>query len=359
MAITRPNLLNMLLPVRLRGLRAQLVQKILSRRFWIKYKNTIGQRKVIYTLTPTPELRNVGDHAQVVAIYKWIAKHFPGLPIIEMDKNESTQLVKVLKRVVSPDDFILIHSGGNLGDRGIWSETARRAIISNFPDNQIVSLPQTIFFSETPKGWEERERSRAIYGRHSNLTVIGRDPRSGELAKELFPDAHSFCVPDFVLSLDPRPGRAPDTDSPNVLLCLRLDNESVMDAPARQALADAIPYDTEFYDTTIDESIEREDRVSVLDQVLSLFASKDAVVTDRFHGVIFSVLAGRPTVVLRTVDHKLTSALHWFDSVSFVKFAASPEDVPQVLEAVLKTKDFSTPDWNELYFDGILEKVSK
>ena len=83
----------------------------------------------------------------------------------------------------------------------------------------------------------------------------------------------------------------------------------ILKQPARRRLADSIKHNTELYDTTITESIKRGDRRKWLDVVLELFASKDAVVTDRFHGLIFSVLTRRPTVVLRTVDHKLESAL--------------------------------------------------
>lgn len=317
------------------------------------------QKKVVYALTPTPGLRNIGDHAQVVAIFDWIAKHFPGLPVVEVDKDECTKSIEGVKQVVGKEDVIVLHSGGNLGNRGMWSETARRTIISNFPNNQIISLPQTIFFSDTPEGQKQRGISEQIYRKHPDLTVIGRDPRSGELAKELFPNAKSFCIPDFVLSMEPRPGKEVDRENPKVLLCLRLDDESVLKQEDREKLADSLPFETDFFDTTIPQRIERSDREYWVDDTLERFGRYDAIVTDRFHGLIFAVLTRRPTAVLRTVDHKLTSAFHWFDEVNFAKFAESPAAVEETLNEMLQVESFNAPDWNELYFDRILEHIEE
>src|SRR5262245_41863365 len=41
--------------------------------------------RAIYALTPTASLRNVGDQAQVVAIERWLARHYPDHPVVELD----------------------------------------------------------------------------------------------------------------------------------------------------------------------------------------------------------------------------------------------------------------------------------
>lgn len=310
------------------------------------------RRKLIYALTPPAHLSNVGDHAQAVAIHRWLAKHFADLPVIELDKDESRFFLSTLKKIVSPSDLIFLHSGGNLGDRGIYSEAIRRSIISEFPQNRIVSLPQTIYFSSSANGEREKQTSRQIYAQHSHLTVIGRDPRSGDLAKELFPRATSFCMPDFVLSLPPRqPG--PIKHPPKILLCLRLDDESAITPDQRQAIARSLPYDCTFFDTTLPRRIARGVREKVLNETLALFSSADLVVTDRYHGLIFTILCRKPCVVLPTVDHKLTSAMHWFKLVPYVAFAREIADVPRLVEYGLAINERDTPDWESEYFDKI------
>ena len=325
--------------------------------FAYTYKHLKGKHKIIYTLTPPPRLSNVGDHAQVVAIRAWFAKHFDGLPVVEVDKDQCRDLLPALQWLIQPDDLFFLHSGGNLGDRGKWSESIRRLLISTFPENKIISLPQTIYFSDTPTGRAEKDISCQIYAGHPNLTVIGRDPQSGKLAQELFPKANTLCMPDFVLSLPPR-GTDQRNNPPKILLCLRLDDESALTAEQRQEFAQQLPYECTYFDTTLDYPIEVDKREAVLEETLRLFLDADVVVTDRYHGLIFTVLCQKPCVVLQTVDHKLTSAMHWFKDVPFVVFAKDTHEVPGLVEHCLTIESRETPDWNATYFDQLPELVN-
>ena len=184
-------------------------------------------RKIIYALTPPPKLNNIGDHAQVVAIRAWIEKHFNNLPVIELDKNEAKYFLPALKWLVQSSDVFFLQSGGNLGDRGMWSEPIRRLLIDVFKNNKIISLPQTIYFSDTPKGHREKSCSSRIYRAHPDLTIITRDSKSEELSKKLFPNARSFSMPDFVLSLNITNSQTKNKP-PKILLCLRQDNQSTI-----------------------------------------------------------------------------------------------------------------------------------
>jgi pyruvyl transferase EpsI len=311
--------------------------------------------RVIYALTPTANLRNVGDQAQVVAIERWLARHYPAHPVVELDKNLILACIEDMKRRVTPRDLIFLHSGGNLGDRGRWSEAARRSMIEAFPDNRIVSLPQTIFFSDTPLGRHEREISRGIYGRHRHLTVMGRDQISGELAAELFPQAQIATMPDFVLSLKAEDFKlSPDpAHADRIMLCLRQDDESTFDQRQRLALMQALGRPATLYDTTLDHDIPAAHRMRVLTETLSLFSGHQAVVTDRFHGLIFAIICRKPAVVLPTVDHKLTSAIAWFKDIANVQLCADLAEVQEMLKRVMTTPMTEYPDFNRLYFDQL------
>ncbi len=313
-------------------------------------------RKVVYALTPTPDLKNIGDHAQVVAIEQWLDQFLPGLPRVEVDKNETTVYLDLLQSWVSDEDLIFLHSGGNLGDRGIWSETARRAIIQGFPNNRIISLPQTIFFSDTEKGQEEKENSRRIYARHDQLTVMARDRVSGELADELFPSATVHTAPDFVLSL-PVVAESARPAEPQVLFLLRRDTESRFSEKERDELTGVVSYSTTSWDTTLDEPIERTQRREELDAALARLRASSVVVTDRFHGLIFAVLTRTPCVVLPTTDHKLSSAIDWFADVPYVFYCPDPAEIPAHVEEALQCSERETPNWNELYFHPLAEKL--
>jgi len=324
--------------------------------FAYSHRELKNQPKIIYSLTPPPYLKNVGDHAQVIAIRAWLDKHFGQLKIMEMDKDRGNYFLPALRWLVNREDIFFLHSGGNLGDRAKWSESMRREIIRSFPRNQIISLPQTIFFSDTPKGQAEQQTTRRIYSKHPNLTVIGRDPRSGELAAELFPQAKSFCMPDFVLSLPLRHSEL-SSDSTKVLLCLRLDMESALTPKQRQEIGESLPYDCTYYDTTLEKEIEIDRREATLNETLAKFLAADVVVTDRYHGLIFTVLCQKPCVVLRTVDHKLTSAIHWFEDIPNVMFGKDLAEIPELVERCLQIENSKIIDWSETYFDKIPQLV--
>lgn len=346
--------MSILAKIRRKAVNAFKRSALIPQNIWFAYQNRhLRQKcKIIYALTPPPELKNVGDQAQAIAINAWLRKNFPSLPILEVNKQESKEFMPALKWLIQPEDLIFLHSGGNLGDRGIWSESIRRLIIINFSKNKIVSLPQTIYFSDTPTGIKERENTRRIYANHPNLTVMGRDLRSGELAAELFPKAKTFCMPDFVLSMSPRESNGKNNPL-KVLLCLRLDDESALTPEQREEIANRLPYQCSYYDTTIDEPIAASQRETFLENTLKLFQSNDAVVTDRYHGLIFAIICRKPCVVLPTVDHKLTSAIDWFKDVPFVIFAHNIEEIPSLVDRCLMVENRVAPDWNKDYFDKI------
>lgn len=325
---------------------------ILNIKFFLDHKHLQNQLKILYALTPPPKLKNIGDHAQSVAINAWLTRHFPATAVIELDKEQSRYFFPGIKRLLTPKDIIFLHSGGNLGDRGIWSERIRRFLIKNLPNNTIISLPQTIYFSDTQNGRIQKEITQKIYQSHPDLVVIGRDPYSGNLAEDLFPNAQTFCMPDFVLSLPPKSTEIRNK-APKILLCLRLDNESALSVEQRQTMASRLSYDCTYYDTTLDDPIPLDKRAEILEDSLRLFLSHDVVITDRYHGLIFTVLCQKPCIVLRTVDHKLTSAIHWFKDMSSVVFAETLEELPEIVNSCLENEDRSAPDWNTVYFDKI------
>jgi pyruvyl transferase EpsO len=93
--------------------------------------------------------------------------------------------------------LILLQGGGNFGD--IWksAQEFRRKIISEFPDNQIIILPQTVFYEDIKKLKADAE----LFAKHTNLTICARDKISYQILKKYFrndiilvPDM-AFCIP--------------------------------------------------------------------------------------------------------------------------------------------------------------------
>lgn len=336
----------------------KLEAKCWNVRFKLKKRNSILQankRKIVYVLVPPAELANIGDHAQVVAIRQWFRRHYPEFPVLEVDKNEVIYGQKILKNIINIDDVIFIHSGGNLGDRGRWSETGRRMMIQNFPQNRIISLPQTIYFSDTVEGIKEKEITKKIYSQHNRLTVIGRDKESGKLALELFPSAQVLTIPDFVLSLQLEDFNLSSDfyQNDNIIACLRRDSESKFNSEERENIIKSCGPNPKVVDTTIDSPIDITKRQEIIREFLIIVLNHKAMVTDRFHGTIFAVICGKPTLVLPTVDHKLTSAVEWFDGINTVKFCPAISEVEDMIEQLLKYERVELINFREKYFDKL------
>lgn len=312
-------------------------------------------QRILYGLVPTAELRNVGDHAQIVAIQAWMARHYPGIPVVELDKNVVFACQDEIALRARPNDLVFLHSGGNLGDRGIWSETARRILIEILPNNRIVSLPQTIYFSDTPVGAYQSDVSSALYGQHGHLTVMGRDEVSSTLAQSLFPHSQILTMPDFVLSLSKQDFDVtpiPENKG-KILMCLRMDPETVFTQEERVQITGSVPLPTTSYDTDLADPIEEAERIGIIADTIALFDSHDAIVTDRFHGLIFGVLCKKPVVVLGSIDHKLTSALSWFKDIANVVFCEEIKDIERCLREAQQARVETYPNFNTLYFDHL------
>jgi len=331
-------------------------------------KNAINENKkikndfkIIYALTPPPHLKNIGDHAQVVAINKWLNKNYPNIQIHEFDKDECIQRIDYIRAITNPQDIVFIHSGGNLGDRGIWSETGRRNIISSLPENKIISLPQTIFFSDTVKGKIEKEKTIEIYNKHKNLTVIGRDIKSTEDASFMFPKANTFSIPDFVLSLNRDDYINIKKPIKKVLFILRDDSEQIFSEKEKNKLLELLDLSENnigYFDTTIEHEIQSHEREMYIKKTLEYFSDFEMIITDRFHALIFATLLNKPVIVLPTIDHKLTSAINWFNDMPQIKLLNINEiqTIKSVYEELLRVTPIEK-DWNKLYFNDLINMI--
>ena len=54
---------------------------------------------------------------------------------------------------------------------------------------------------------------------------------------------------------------------------------------------------------------------SELEKTLDFFASHKVVITDRYHGTIFSMISNTPVIVITTNDHKVKTGTEWFKGI--------------------------------------------
>jgi pyruvyl transferase EpsO len=101
------------------------------------------------------------------------------------------------RKWVRPGDVIVFHGGGNFGDLYGSIHELREQLIAAFPQNRIILMPQTLFFSSD----QARAQSAAVISRHPDLHLFVRDVVSERLAHE-FTDK-VYLAPDMAHHLYP------------------------------------------------------------------------------------------------------------------------------------------------------------
>jgi pyruvyl transferase EpsO len=93
--------------------------------------------------------------------------------------------------------LIFLQGGGNFGDLWEVHQNFRKEIIKNYPENQIIILPQTVFYNDKSKMKTDAE----LFAKHKDLTICARDKKSEQILKNNFqneiilvPDM-AFCIP--------------------------------------------------------------------------------------------------------------------------------------------------------------------
>lgn len=331
--------------------------------FALQSRSAVSPR-IFYMMGVSKRFPNLGDQAQAGAIPRWLHQHF-AWPVIHIKNDEVHACLPLLKRFIKPNDVVFLHSGGNFGDDWYATQLDREWIIASLQQNCIVQLPQTVFYSNTASGQAALAQSQAVISSHPHLLMFGRDAQSAALSQQWFPSTQIHARPDMVLSLH---NHLQHTDMlrnsahpiKKVLCILRNDKEGIYQAHDKQALMQhlsATDYEVALWDTDVDDTFTEEGRLATLVKYLTYIASFDAVVTDRYHGLIFSVLIKRPCVVMKTHNHKLTSAFDWFDQVNFTRRADSHAQITQALAELGQLSTYQSPDWNKLHFDPMAHEA--
>lgn len=94
--------------------------------------------------------------------------------------------------------ILLLHGGGNFGDLYLNEREYKRRIISTYPNNPIIQLPQSVWYDNENLLKEDVE----LLGQHPNLTICARDKWSYDFLKKHFSKNKILLVPDMAFYID-------------------------------------------------------------------------------------------------------------------------------------------------------------
>lgn len=322
---------------------------------FIQFKN---KKKIIYMLTPTHG--NIGDQAIAVSTLQYLRNKFNEFEIIEICRGDTYKYMKAIKNIISYDDIIILHGGGNMGNLYIGEEVDRREIIKNFPNNKIVSMTQTISFTEDTKGKKELIKTSKIYNKHNDLTLIAREKKSFQIMKSIFNFKNIILNPDIVLYLNNKI----DTNkySRNMIMtCLRSDKESILGNDKESFINELENnYNNVYkYDTVVEKTIFKDERENEVNNMLDMFLKSKIVITDRLHGMVFATITKTPCIITKSLDHKVTGTYEWINELNYIRLVDTLEfdKIKEIIDELLELKEYSRINLDKKYFDSLRERV--
>ena len=285
-------------------------------------------------LLGTPLHRNLGDSAITLAHIAFLRQCGYAEPKEINFIDSSGYYRATIRKAIWKHDILSLLGGGNMGDQWFSEELFRRTVLKDFPRRKILIFPQTIYYTNTENGREERAASVAYYN-DPRITLVARERPSYDEMRRLYPKANVLLTPDIVLSL---PMQRFDTKREGILLCLRSDAEKSLGKAEEDSIkrvAEATGLTVTRTDMMSEEPITMENRSAVVTKKLRSFSSSKLVITDRLHGMIFAAITGTPCIVFSNYNHKVCGTYEWLSYLPYIKFVQSVKDASAVLPELL------------------------
>jgi pyruvyl transferase EpsO len=294
-----------------------------------------------------PYFPNVGDNAIWLGQWQYLRSRAAK---VVYSCDHLTYSRESMAASINPETIILLQGGGNFGDLYPLHQQIRESVVADFPHNKIIAMPQSIYFRNP----ERRKQAKLILDAHPDLTILVRDRRSLELARQEFRNASALC-PDMAFALGRLTRFAPKEE---IFCLLRRDAE---------ALGHSMPVKFESL-STADWYGERDSlqafrqlllghrqwlrnwwqrSISCRELVYSLLAkqrlargcralsSGRVVITDRLHGHLLCLLMGIPHVVMDNSYGKLKDCYEtWTGRSKLVQWADSPADALRAADSL-------------------------
>lgn len=293
---------------------------------------------------------NLGDQAQLMCWLRLFKEWYPNHKVICISTRLRTfSTIRSIRKVINKDDLLFIHSGYLVFDPHPELPFICD-IVRAFYDYKITILPQTVNLKDE---WIKNVVIRC-FNSHPNLTLMCRDEISYSKAQKMFENVTCLLMPDVVTSLiGSREFKCDKVKRNGILFCIRNDGEKYYTDKQINDLRHRFGgVSTEIKDTTIKCPIWKmsEKRESLIINILKSFAQYQLIITDRYHGTIFSQIVNTPVVVLSSTDHKLSSGVKWFPNNLFgqnVFFAKNLDEAYKIAIEILSRKGRTTenPSW--------------
>ena len=274
----------------------------------------IGEKRDRCWFVNVPSHANLGDQAMTLASRKWIRENYPERELVEITRESVTcrmpDVVSLMKKAMGENDIIFIQGGYTSCDRSP-NETAHRIRAKTFLKNRIVFFPQTVFYTSE----KQRDITAGIYNAHGNILFLARDEVSFNTVKDAFGGIDVLLYPDVVSSLIGRTDFERAAEKKNILLVIREDSEKKYSTDEINRLKEKLSakFTVENGDLMISKNNQTpEEYKKIIFGMFSKMSGYELIITDRFHGILFSVISGTKAIAIDSIDHRVREGAFMF-----------------------------------------------
>lgn len=260
-----------------------------------------------------PICKNLGDAAMMMCIRRWIRDNFADFDVIEMESypTYNKRIRAKLQNFVNADDIFVTQSGATFCNRHI-DHGMHRYILESFPNNRILFMPVTIDLTDPG----ELEITAELFNTHKHSLLLTRDHVSYDMISKEFDSARVRVYPDIVTTMIGHK-KYDNIKRDGILVCKRIDGEIIYTDKGLESFFKKMRKLSHRVDMTDMYSEQTHEYMiscaeGIIDEKLNQFASYKVIVTDRFHGMIYALVANTPAVILPTKGHKVREGARWF-----------------------------------------------
>jgi exopolysaccharide biosynthesis predicted pyruvyltransferase EpsI len=229
------------------------------------------------------------------------------LDILNLDLKYTGVWPKSLDDILNINDTILFHGGGNLNELYQIHSNWRNEFCQKYRNNTIISMPQSIYYKN-----ETIFKLDTIQNRNSNKYVVTSRAQLTSRQIELFNENNITFkqVPDAAFMIGPRiPNKSP---THSIFILIRTDKEQQF---SNEIYEEAYHYlqnktitfivkDWFSYKSNFDNKDISKNAVRRNDLVNNILSQGKVIITDRLHCALYSLLMGKPLIVLNNNYNK-------------------------------------------------------
>ncbi|MBP3817726.1 MAG: glycosyltransferase [Butyrivibrio sp.] len=337
----------------------KIKKRIAPQKSSLDFKLSKGKtRRIIYFELPCFD--NLGDHAIAYVTEKLLSDFSQKDNVFQLyivDGWDTEKAISSLKKIISGDDVIVCQGGGNFGSLYDFAEVFRRKVLKAFKNNKIIIMPQTLFYTEDERGQKELSLDKKAVNSCEDIVLFARDSKSYDLMKKHF-DCETAQLHDVVSMFETSEFSGEKRNG--IVVCLRSDKEGKLSCNDKKkiiSICEKISPDVHVTDTCTGYEFDTKIRKSILEKKFRLWGQSKLVVTDRLHGMIFSIITGTTCIVIGNNHHKVLETRKTFKDCEYLTYTEFDDTFEEQVKKVYSSSKHNEVITYSKDFDIVLDKV--